>query len=266
MAQQRTRRRSPWHRLWHWLRPRVSRPLARLALRCLPALQILYLRCVFATSRVDSSALAPARRWAEARGGLVSLFWHEEIYALPYLCGRAGLRATALVGHGDAGDLVAALLERCGHVVIRGGASRRASRRSPALVHHLIAAMRSSPGAILALAVDGTRGPAHQMKLGGLMVARECGIPIALVRIWYRHSLRLPTWDRLAIPLPWNEIRCWVDGPHFAPEDAQQDAGLERWRVELERRLAELAAHSYSSFGASPPESLARIVRCSRVE
>lgn len=266
MAQQRTRRRRPWQRLWHRLRPRVAQPLARIALRWLPTLQLSYLRLVFATSRVDGAALAPARRWAAEHGGLVALFWHEEIYALPYLCGRAGFRATALVGHGDAGDLVAALLERCGHVAIRGGASRRASRRSPALVHQLIAAQRASPGAILALAVDGTRGPAHELKLGGPVVARECGIPIALVRVWYRRSLRLPSWDRLAIPLPWNEIRCWLEGPHFAPEDAQQEAGLERWRAELERRLAALALQSYSAFGAAPPESLARIVRCNRVE
>ncbi len=34
--------------------------IGQFALRCLPALQLLYLRCVFATSRVDSSALAPA--------------------------------------------------------------------------------------------------------------------------------------------------------------------------------------------------------------
>ncbi len=260
MEAQTRRARGLRQRLWHRLRPQLSRPLARLARALLPPLQQAYLRLVFATSKVDAAALRSARDWAEQQGGLVGLFWHEEIYALPYLCAREGIRVHALVGHGDAGDLVAAALERCGHVPIRGGASRRRSRRAPGLVHRLIAALRESPGAILALAVDGTHGPAHELKLGGLVVAREAGLPIALVRVWFRRCLRLPTWDRLAIPLPWNEIRCWLEGPHAAPADAHSDAGLERWRAELERALAAQALRSYSEFGASPPETLARSI------
>jgi 3-deoxy-D-manno-octulosonic-acid transferase len=221
---------------------------------------------VFATCRIDLSALAETERWAASHGGLVALFWHEDIYALPYACERAGIRGRALVGHGDAGDLFAALLERSGHVAIRGGSSRRASRRAPSVVRQLIADLRTAPGAILALAVDGTHGPAHELKLGGPLIARETRRPVALVHLAASRSLRLPTWDRLAIPLPTGSLRCYVEGPHFAPASASDPAGLELWRAELETRLLALRARSYSDFGLEPPASFARIVRCSRVE
>lgn len=252
--------------LWHRLRPRLARPLARLALRALPPLQHLYLRTVFATSRVDLSALDEAKTWAREHGGLVALFWHEAIYALPHACERAGIRGHALVGHGDAGDLVAALLERCGHVAVRGGASRRASRRSASALRRLIAELRAVPGSILALAVDGTHGPALGLKLGGPLLARETARPVALVCLAASRCLRLPTWDRLAIPLPFGALRACVDGPHFAPPDAREPGGLERWREELEARLLELRARSYSELRSTEPDSFARSVRCRRVE
>ena len=58
--------------------------------------------------------------------------------------------------------------------------------------------------------------------------------PIVLVRTWYKRCLRLNTWDRMAVPLPFNVIRYYMRGPYFVPADATREAGLGRFRIELE--------------------------------
>ena len=85
--------------------------------------------------------------------------------------------------------------------------------------------MRKTDGVIYGLTVDGSKGPAYRLKRGGVVIARECGRPIVLVRTWYRRCLRLDTWDRTAIPLPFNRIHYYLEGPYFAPADADTEAG-----------------------------------------
>src|SRR5205814_250581 len=92
--------------------------------------------------------------------------------------------------------------------------------------------------------IDDEVGPVHGSR-GGLVVARECAKPVVLVRTWAKRCLRVPTWDRMAIPLPWNRIRRAYRGPFFAPEGADTPEKLEPFRLEMERELAELAAESY---------------------
>jgi lysophospholipid acyltransferase (LPLAT)-like uncharacterized protein len=96
------------------------------------------------------------------------------------------------------------------------------------------------------------------MKTGGIVVAGTCGKPIALVRTWYRHSLRLPTWDRTAIPLPFNRITYSYRGPYFAPESLADSAAFERFHSELEDDLVDLAAESYAVMGQPRPPNLVK--------
>ena len=104
------------------------------------------------------------------------------------------------------------------------------------------------------------------MKLGGIMIARECGKPIALARTWYRHSIRLNTWDRTAIPLPFNRIKYYLAGPYPVPADASTSEGLQRFLLQLEDDLIDLAAESYRDLGQPIPESLVKRGEAERLE
>jgi hypothetical protein len=96
------------------------------------------------------------------------------------------------------------------------------------------------------------------MKTGGIVIARECGKPIALVRTWYKRSLRMNTWDRMAVPLPFNEIRYYLRGPYFVPDDASTDEGLARFRRTLESDLIDIAVQSYRDAGQPIPDALVK--------
>ena len=94
------------------------------------------------------------------------------------------------------------------------------------------------------------------MKRGALVIARETGKPIMLARLWYKRCIRLPSWDRLALPIPWNRIRIQLAGPYFVPPEARTRADLEVLRVRLETDLAQLAAASYTAMGQRVPREL----------
>lgn len=236
----------------------LTRPFMWFAVRTAPPLYMAYMRLVFATSRSDFGDAAIRLRDVHKYGGVVVMFWHEEVFAAPFSYYRLGVRAHTLINMSDVGEVITRIAERCAMVVFRGGTSSRRSRLRSQVFRDMIDHMNENEDVVYGLAVDGSQGPAYHLKRGPVVIARECGKPIALARLWFSRNLRLPTWDRTAIPLPFGRIRLRYREPCFAPEDANSKAGLERFRRRLEREMIELALESYCGLGKHPPRSLER--------
>lgn len=256
-ARREHRRRSPLRRLRRAVRAAFTRPLFALAGVLVPRLYVLYMRLVWATSRVETNGFEELIRITEKYDGAVALLWHEEVFSVAYGYPVLGVRGHTLASLSNVGELITRCLERCGYVVFRGGSSRR-SRRNEGVLEDMIEHMRTHHEVLYGLTVDGSKGPAYRMKSGGIVIARECGKPIALVRTWYARSLRLKTWDRTAIPLPFNRIAYYLRGPYFVPEDAATPEGVQRFRLRLEAELLDLAARSYADMGQPCPPELAQ--------
>lgn len=237
------------------IRPLFSRRLARLAAATVPSFYMAYMRFVWATSRVVDADTGLDRLCAE-HNGLVALLWHEEVMTVAYGYYYAGLRGHTLASLGESGELITRMLLRCGYVVFRGGSTTHRSRRREGTLSEMIEHMRKTDNVLYGITVDGSKGPAYRLKTGGIVIARECGKPIALVRTWYKRCLRLPTWDRMALPLPFNVIRYYVRGPYSVPSTANSEAGLEAFRLQLENDLIDLAALSYAEMGQTRPANL----------
>lgn len=232
--------------------------VARLAVWLVPHLYVLYMRLVFATSRVHWNTFPQIHDIVRKHDGAVGLLWHEEVFTVAYGYARAGLRPHTLASLGDSGEVVTRMLELCGFVVFRGGSSPKRSRRRTQVVRDMVDHMRSNPEVLFGITVDGSNGPPYRMKGGGILIARACGRPIILVRTWYKRYLRLPTWDRMAVPLPWNEIVYHLKGPYEVPGDARSSRGLRRFALQLEDDLVDLALESYRDLGQRPPPNLVK--------
>ena len=224
--------------------PRAARPIVRLAATVVPRLYAAWMDCVWGTSRVEDAGLGGLRDLVAAHDGCVALVFHEDALLAAWACRRLGLRPTTLVSVSDAGEVASRILEGCGFHVLRGGSSRRASRRRPLALLALIRHAQRQPRALCAVAVDGSHGPRRSLKSGGLALARAARKPIVLARVASRRSLRLPTWDRLAVPLPFGRIRLELRGPFATPPEAATAQGRERFRAWLERELTDLAEAS----------------------
>jgi len=235
-------RRSLWRRLRKRLHPIFAPALLNLTWAIVPRLYVAYMWLVWRTSRVEDRGYPSlVRLTADAHDGVVCLLWHEEVFSVAW--SYRDVTPHTLANVGDSGELITRLLELCGYLVFRGGSSRRRSRQRETVLIEMIRHMRQTPHVIYGITVDGSNGPYHVVKPGALLIAQKCGKPMLLVRTWAKRNLRLPTWDRMALPLPFNRIRQYAIGPFFVPEDADAEA-FERCRVELETRLAALAAES----------------------
>lgn len=77
---------------------------------------------------------------------------------------------------------------------------------------------------------DGPRGPPRALKRGVLHVAAQSGVAIVPLRLAASAALRLPTWDRKWLPLPFSRVDLRLGPPIEVREDALAEA---------ERRLIE---------------------------
>lgn len=255
----RARRRGPLARFFRSkLRPIFSRRLSRLASAVVPVLYMAYMHLVWATSRIEGRDFVALKDIIAQSNGAVGLLWHEEVMTVAFGYYYLGFRPHTLASLGESGELIARMLALCGFVVFRGGSTTGRSRRREGALEEMIAHMRTHDEVIYGLTVDGSKGPPYRMKTGGIIIARECGKPVVLARTWYKRCLRLPTWDRMAVPLPFNVIHYYLRGPYLVPDSARDAAGLEEFRLHLENDLIDLAAQSYDDMGQARPANLVK--------
>lgn len=204
----------------------------------LGGLAALALRALGASWRVRSEGPDP---FASGERPLLGALWHRG-----FLVAAALFRdrdAVVMVSRSRDGDWIEAVLRRLGYAASpRGSSSRGAStalRRQIALM---------SEGRIGALLCDGPRGPARQAKPGVLALARGTGAPLYPLAIAARPALRLGSWDRTLVPLPFARVICLYGEPLRVSRDANEE-DLERARLRLDRELDRLTAAAEARLG-----------------
>jgi lysophospholipid acyltransferase (LPLAT)-like uncharacterized protein len=236
-------RRSLLKRVRRRLRPFVVGPILRIARAVVPYVYVGYVWLVWKTSRVEDRGYpSDASEIIERGDGLVAMLWHEEVFSAAWAYRE--MTPHTLTNLSDSGEMIKKILELCGFAVFKGGSSRRKSRQREHVFVTMVRHMRSTPRVVYGVTVDGSHGPYHVMKPGALLIAHKCRRPVVLVRTWAKRNLRLPTWDRMAVPLPFNHIRQYLRGPYRVPEEAGDAAVFEAFRQRLERDLEQLSEES----------------------
>lgn len=124
--------------------------------------------------------------------------WHERIAFISYLRDWSDHGLAVLASrHADAQILVRDLESR-GIEVIPLASSGDNSAELRAAVRALKA------GRSLGITVDGPMGPARQVKPGALVIAGLAGVQATPCAYAVSRYVRLPTWDRFILPLPWS--------------------------------------------------------------
>jgi lysophospholipid acyltransferase (LPLAT)-like uncharacterized protein len=140
----------------------------------------------------------------------------------------------AMVSASKDGGFLTAILECFGVQPVRGSSSRRGPQ---ALLELTSWAER---GYDLALTPDGPRGPCYVVQPGVMSLAQLTGLPIIPSSYHLGWKLRLKSWDRFQIPLPFSRCEMNVSKPIRVPREAS-DEEREKLRQELERQLRELS-------------------------
>ena len=150
--------------------------------------------------------------------GLVLACLHQDLAAAGLL--NARIRIRPLVSQSWDGERLSALLVRIGYgVSVRGSSSRGGPQAKQELLAYL------ASGGATGIAVDGPRGPAKVPKPGAAQLARHG--PLVFVRVRASPVLRLKSWDRAQIPLPFATIKLRYE--RITGETAEErQAGLAR--------------------------------------
>ena len=149
---------------------------------------------------------------------------------------RAG-RMAAMVSASKDGGLLARVLELNSVEPVRGSTSRRGRQ---ALLELVTWAER---GHDLAITPDGPRGPCYKVQDGVISLAQLTGF--AIVPFSFRHGwkLRLKSWDRFQIPMPFTKCEVAIGKLVVVPREAS-DEEREILRKTLEDRLQSITRDS----------------------
>ncbi len=217
--------RGPLNGVLRWLLPRLIQLLSY---------------AIFRTSRFVFLDREHEDRFVRHGGQIIFAGLHEGMMLLPYhFRDRRG--GVVMVSRSRDGDLIADTVDRFGLRAVRGS-SGHGGRDA---LDEMTAALRTdavSAGVI----VDGPRGPALQAKSGAILLARATGLPIVPGAWWVRPLLRVGSWDRTIVPLPFSRIAFAFGEPLFVPPDAGAEA-IEHARAELTARLAQARARAQAA-------------------
>jgi lysophospholipid acyltransferase (LPLAT)-like uncharacterized protein len=139
-------------------------------------------------------------------------------------------RLAALVSASRDGALLAYALELFGAQPVRGSSSRRGRQ---ALLELTTAAER---GLDLAITPDGPRGPCYVIQPGVVSLAQVTGLPIVPVSYHLSRKLRLSSWDRFQVPLPFARCTFKIGELVRVPRESS-DEEREGIRKLLEQRM-----------------------------
>ena len=168
---------------------------------------------------------------ASGRPALGAL-WHRSVFLAAHQF--RDRNAVVIVSRSRDGDWIEALLSRLGYAPSPRGSSSRGG--ASALRQQIRTARETGVGALLC---DGPRGPAGVAKPGVLLLARACHAPLWPVAFSARPALRLGSWDRMLLPLPFARVLCAYGEPIVVPRHGGE-AELEACRVRLEQSLHRL--------------------------
>jgi lysophospholipid acyltransferase (LPLAT)-like uncharacterized protein len=181
--------------------------------------------------------------------------WHESLLGILAL--RSCAEVCPLISQSNDGEILSDLCEWFGLRPIRGSSTRGGTEAAQEVI-------ADTANSHLLIAPDGPKGPRREVKRGVSYLASWSGKPVVPLGLSFTWALRLKTWDRLQIPLPFSTVTL-VAGPILHVPEAVNKKQSEEFRAELERRInaaqKEACEWAGQPFESSGPASMPPTVR-----
>lgn len=196
-----------------------------------------WMRFCFATIRWTHENRPVAEGVWDARGPVICAFWHSRIGLSPacWPLDRAQ-PAKALISLSADGQFIAKAVARQGFPAIRGSSANKertdAAKGGTAALREVLRWLKSG-GHAIAVTPDGPRGPANAMGDGLALMARLSKAPVLFIGMSCRPAIRLNSWDRAVLPLPFGRGAIVWDCAAF-PEGAETSAVVADWTARLD--------------------------------
>ncbi|WP_439472240.1 lysophospholipid acyltransferase family protein [Brevundimonas sp.] len=166
-----------------------------------------WMRFCFATIRWTHQNEGAAEAVWKQGGGVLAVFWHSRIGLSPacWPLDRA-TPAKALISLSADGEFIAKAVARQGFPAVRGSSTNRdKAKAAKGGTQALRDGLKQLKVGGLAITPDGPRGPARQMAEGLPMLAKISGAPALFIGISCNPAIRLNSWDKAVLPLPFGK-------------------------------------------------------------
>jgi len=205
-----------------------------------------WLRLCLGTTRWRRENQGPIETIWEAGGGVIICLWHSRISLSPacWPLDRAQ-PPRAMASLSPDGEFIAQALHRLGIPTIRGSSSKKSAldkaKGGAEAFREGLRWLRK--GGAVALTPDGPRGPAESMAEGAIMLAKMSGAPVLLVGLASAPAVKLDTWDRGVLPLPFARgAIVWCE-----PIRIDRDAEVAQLQADWAARLSEATRQAEAS-------------------
>lgn len=202
-----------------------------------------WLRFCYATIRWEHRNQAAAEAVWRGGGGVLGVFWHSRTALAPHSwpIGRAQ-PVKGLISLSRDGEFLARAVARLGIPAVRGSSSNKdKAERTKGGSQALRDGLRQLRVGGLAITPDGPRGPVRSMAEGLPLMAKLSRAPVLFVGLSCNPAIRLNTWDKALIPLPFGKGAVVWDRADF-PEGAALDEVIADWTERLTAVEAEADA------------------------
>ncbi len=163
---------------------------------------------------------------------VIYAFWHQNIISSIFSKPKS-VKAVCLISKSRDGDLIAYPCENLGMKALRGSSGKMSVGAKKDFERCLLAGYSG------VIAIDGPVGPAFKVKYGSISFSSNTQVPIIPYRVFSSCHFRLPTWDRMLVPLPFSTINI-VYGKPLTVDKGVTKSQFREWADILEQRLVDL--------------------------
>ena len=158
----------------------------------------LYLNLVYYTSRRKYIYPENFEVYKQNRG-CIMMFWHNRAALIPFLATRGRVYNALISNHSDG-----ILLQNTFKLFKVGIISGSTNRAATSALRNTIKAIQNNE--TVSTGIDGPRGPRYQINSNLAVVAQKNDVPVLPVSYNCKRKVTLSSWDKMIIPLPFNNI------------------------------------------------------------
>lgn len=186
---------------------------------------------------------------AKHGGRAVYCTWHQRMFYHFHYFGR--LHVTMMISQSKDGEWARRTAHKLGFKSVRGSTKRKG--RDKGGKNAMLALIEKvKQGESAGMLVDGPVGPAREVKMGALIIAKETGAPLICEMWGCDRAWVINSWDKYIIPKPFSRV-CIVHGkPRYIPQGATPEE-LEEIRLNFQQEMNDAAKWCDDYFGVTRP-------------
>lgn len=214
-----------------------------LLLWLVPPVVVTLLKILYATCKIEIRDRERVDSIFASEPHFLAAFWHESVGIS--VCFLRGTGSYTLTSYSFDGEMAARVVMRFGCCPLRGSSSRGAMKALDQLSD------ATEITQIVALTVDGPKGPRRVVKPGISIVSARSGFPVVPFAVTASKGWRFKSWDRFVLPKPFARILVACGDP-IAPPQNKERAAIEKQRADIDEQLNSLQEKLEKEAGVDP--------------